>query len=100
MALDSEQRMEQIEGRVDRIEEALGSLTAQVAGDGTALAPGVVGVLTKAVDDQEDQHRRIGLIERTLDRVRWTVAGGAAVGGALGGGLVYLIGEMLRGSGS
>jgi hypothetical protein len=85
-----------VERRLEDIEGILGRLTAQLSGDGSDLSPGVVGILLSHTDQLRTQEGRLGRMERTVDRFRWTLAGASAVGGLLGGGLVFLISQLVE----
>lgn len=89
-----EERMLIVERRLLDFEDAMEKLTGQLVGDGSALAPGVVGILRSHAKQLEDYGERLLRMERTIDRFRWTLAGASGVGGLVGGGLVFLIREF------
>lgn len=90
-----EERVLLAEKRLEDIEDIMSRLTLQLSGDGSDLSPGVVGILYNHTEQIQEQGARLGRIERTVDRFRWTLAGASAVGGLLGGGLVFLISQLV-----
>jgi hypothetical protein len=90
----TDDRLRLIERNLAVLEDSLEKLTDQLGGDGTHLAPGVVGILARHDDRLKGQAARLTRIERTIDRFRWTLAGASAVGGLLGGGAVALFGRI------
>lgn len=83
--------------RLTRLEVDIARLIRVVDGEGE-LAPGVVGILRRHEDNQAHNAARIGNVETTISRVKWTVAGAASAGGLFGGGLVFLITKLVEGN--
>lgn len=86
-----------IEARLHKLEAELRSLRRTLAGDGTAVNLGVIGVLEEHTKIQAAHERRIGNVEKTIQRVKWTVVGYAAGGAMVGGGLVAAVAKVLSG---
>lgn len=87
----------EIVGRVDAIEDEIERLVRLLDGEGS-IAPGVVGILRRQEDQIHKLSSRTEQLELTIQRAKWTFSGAAAVGGALGGGIVYLITQLVQGS--
>lgn len=86
-----EERVILIEGRIVQITDELERITGQLAGDGSDLAPGVVGILGTHTATLSDHGVRIARLERTVDRFRWTLTGAATIGSLIGGALVAFL---------
>lgn len=86
-----EERMLIIERRIVDFQDALDKITGQLSGDGSELAPGVIGILLSHADQLEDQKERLSRLERAIDRFRWTLAGASAIGGLIGGVAVGIV---------
>ena len=78
-------RMAEMEHELERL--------ARVYDGENSLSPGVVGILRRHTDKFSAVDVRLGDVERTVDRMRWTVAGAAAAGSLMGGGFVFLLSQ-------
>lgn len=85
----------EIQTSLRRMRDDLDALSDLIRGDGTPFSPGVVGVLNQVTSQTTENTSAIARILRTVDRVKWAVLGGAAVGGAIGGGLVSILTRIM-----
>ena len=83
--------------RLTRLELDMGRLIRTIDGEGE-IAPGVVGILRRHEDNQSRNADRIQEVETTIDKAKWTFAGFAAAGGLFGGGMVFLIQQLVEGN--
>ena len=74
------------------MENELERIVRVLEGEGNPdVSPGVMGLLDRQLKFNQKIEGRVTEVERTIDRVRWTVAGAALAGSALGGGMVFLL---------
>lgn len=59
------------------------------------INPGIIGVLRRTSDQVKTNAADIESLERTIDRAKWTMAGIAFAGSALGGAVVFLLTQWL-----
>lgn len=89
--------IEERDARLTTLEHDLGRLIRIIDGE-EGVGPGVVGILRRHEDHQKSNTYRLEAIEMTISRVKWTFAGAAAAGGLFGGGLVFLITQLVEGN--
>lgn len=94
-----EERMLLIERKLSEFDDLMEKIASQLAGDGSELAPGVIGILLSHTDQISDQKTRLSRLERTIDRFRWTLAGASGLGGILGGGAVAIFTQIREAAG-
>jgi hypothetical protein len=93
-----EERFQLIERKLVDVDDMLEKIAGQLSGDGSELAPGVIGILLSHTDVIAGHKTRIDRLERTIDRFRWTLAGASGLGGIIGGGAVAIFAQI-QGSG-
>ncbi len=74
--------------QLDRIEDKLDSLERHVEGDGTPMAMGLRGLVEEHGKQIEMNTVNITMLQRSFDRIKWTVAAAASAGAFASGGLV------------
>lgn len=82
---------------IQRIEADILELASMIQGKGTEINPGVMGLLRDINKRLSAHEARITLLERNMDRIKWTVIGAASMGSLAGGGIVTLLSKAFGG---